>query len=56
MVAMLRLKSVNISEHGNQEYFGQKLVRWSTHVALAGGVMVAMLRLKSVTISDHGYQ
>ena len=56
MVAMFRLKSVNISDHGIQEYFGQELVRWSTLFALAGGVMVAMLRLKSVTISDHGNQ
>ena len=56
MVAMFRLKSVTISEHGNQEYFGQKLVRWSTLVASAVCVMVAMFRLKSVTISDHGNQ
>ena len=56
MVAMFRLKSVTISDHGNQEYFGQKLVRWSTLFALAVGVMVAMFRLKSVTISEHGNQ
>ena len=53
---MIRLKSVTISDHGNQEHFGQKLVRWSTLFALAVGVMVAMFRLKSVTISDHGIQ
>ena len=42
MVAMFRLKSVTISDHGNQEFFRQKLVRWSTLDALAVGVMVAM--------------